>query len=82
MKKFDAEKARLKDEFNHLEDLEGHLQQELLVLPYMLNLPKIFQDSSLAQQHAIINEVFKRGFTFKNGSFRTLWINPEFESNY
>jgi len=81
MKKFDIEKARLKDECNHLEDLEGHLQQELLVLPYMLNLPKIFKDSSLAQQHAIINEVFKRGLTFKDGAFRTFWINPEFEPN-
>nr|WP_068890438.1 recombinase family protein [Pedobacter panaciterrae] len=80
-KKFDAEKARLKDEFNQLEDLEGHLHQRLLVLPYMLNLPQIFKDSSLTQQHAIINEVFKRGLTFKNGAFRTPWINPEFEAN-
>ena len=47
----------------------------------MLNLPQIFKDSSLAQQHAIISEVFKRGLTFKNGAFRTLWINPEFEAN-
>ena len=58
-----------------------NLHQRLLVLHYMLNLPQIFKDSSIAQQHAIINEVFKRGLTFKNGAFRTPWINPESESN-
>jgi hypothetical protein len=81
MKKFTAEKAQLKDEFNFLETMEGHLHQELLVLPYMLNLPQIFEDSTIGQQHAIIKQVFKQGLTFKQGSFRTPWINPEFESN-
>jgi len=47
----------------------------------MLNLPQIFEDSTIGQQHAIIKQVFKRGLTFKQGSFRTPWINPEFESN-
>ena len=81
MKKFAAEKAQVKDEFNFLETMEGHLHQELLVLPYMLNLPQIFEDSTIGQQHAIIKQVFKRGLTFRQGSFRTPWINPEFESN-
>lgn len=60
MKKFAAEKAQLKDEFNFLETMEGHLHQELLVLPYMLNLPQIFEDSTIGQQHAIIKQVFNR----------------------
>jgi len=61
--------------------MEGHLHQELLVLPYMLNLPQIFEDSTIGQQHAIIKQVFKRGLTFKQESFRTPWINPESEYN-
>jgi site-specific DNA recombinase len=81
MNKFSAEKARLKDELLYLDDLEDRLQQELLVLPYMLNLPSIFESCTLNQQHAILNEVFKHGLTFKNGVFRTPWINPEFEHN-
>ncbi|WP_449436813.1 hypothetical protein [Pedobacter steynii] len=81
MKKFAIEKAQLKEEFNFLETMEGHLHQELLILPYMLNLPQIFKDSTIGQQHAIIRQVFKRGLTFKEGSFRTPWINLEFESN-
>ncbi|ATP55604.1 hypothetical protein CPT03_03540 [Pedobacter ginsengisoli] len=65
MKKFAAEKAQLKDGFNFLETMEGYLHQELLVLPYMLNLPPIFEDSTIGQQHAIIKQVFKQGLTFK-----------------
>jgi hypothetical protein len=81
MKKFSAEKAQLKDEYNFLDTMEGHLHQELLVLPYMLNLPQIFRDSTIGQQHAIIKQVFKQGLTFKGGMFRTPCINPEFEVN-
>ena len=81
MKKFNAEKARLNEEFTYLEDLDDRLQQELLTLPYMLNLPQVFADSSLNQQHTIIREVFKQGITYKEGMFRTPCINPEFEFN-
>ncbi|GGG97677.1 hypothetical protein GCM10007422_09610 [Pedobacter zeae] len=45
---------------------------------FLLNMPKIFQDSSLGQKHAIFSQVFKQGFTFKEGSFRTPSINLEF----
>lgn len=76
-----AEKAQLKDEFNFLEQMEGHLHQELLVLPYMLSLPQIFEDSTIGQQHAIIRQVFKQGLTFKDGAFRTPSMNREFEAN-
>lgn len=81
-KKFIAEKGQLlkrKDELDG--DLEDYINQELLVLPYMLNLPSIFEDSSINQQHAILNEVFKHGLTFREGMFRTPWIHPEFEHN-
>ena len=36
---------------------------------------------SINQHHAILNEVFKHGLTFKEGMFRTPWIHPEFEHN-
>jgi len=68
MKKFSAERARLADELNYLEvNLEDQLNQEFLVLPYMLNLPEIFKEASINQRHAILNEVFKQGLTFKEG---------------
>lgn len=82
MKKFSTERARLTDEFSYLEvDLEDQLNQELLVLPYMLNLPEIFKEASINQRHAILNEVFKQGLTFKEGMFRTPSINPAFTHN-
>ena len=51
---FAAEKAQLKDEFNFLETMEGHLHQELLVLPYMLNLPQIFEDSIQSDSNMLL----------------------------
>jgi DNA invertase Pin-like site-specific DNA recombinase len=81
-KKFMAEKGQLlkrKDELD--EDLEDFINQELVVLPYLLNLPGIFEDASINQQHAILNEVFKHGLTFREGMFRTPWIHPEFRHN-
>ncbi len=47
----------------------------------MLNMPKIFQDSSLGQKHAILRQVFKQGLTFREEVFRTPFINPEFGCN-
>ncbi|NHA03471.1 hypothetical protein G7092_06690 [Mucilaginibacter sp. HC2] len=55
--------------------------QELLVLPYLLNLPHIFEEATLNQQHAILKEVFKQGLTFKEGTFRTPLLHPEFVHN-
>ena len=81
-KKFTAERTQLlkrRDELD--EDLEDFINQELLVLPYMLNLPGIFEEASINQQYAILNEVFKRGFTFKEGMFRTPYVHSEFAHN-
>ncbi len=82
MNKFSSERARLKDEIKYLEeDLEDKMNQELLLLPYLLNLPAIFKEASLNQQHAILNGVFKEGITFKEGAFRTPFVNPNFNDN-
>jgi site-specific DNA recombinase len=82
MRKLSAEKARLEDELNYLEeDMEDQIRQDLLVLPYMMNLPAIFKDASLNQQHAIINEVFKEGLNYQGGTFTTPSINPRFAHN-
>ncbi|WP_208745782.1 class I SAM-dependent methyltransferase [Pedobacter kyonggii] len=76
--KYEGEKAKLGEDFGFSERLEGNLYEELQLLPYILNMPKIFQDSSLGQKHAIFNQVFKQGLTFKEGSFRTRSINPDY----
>lgn len=47
----------------------------------MLNLPAIFGEATISQQHAILREVFKEGLTFREGMFRTPWIHPEFIHN-
>ena len=46
-------------------DLEDYINQELLALRYILNLPGIFEDASINQKNAILNEVFKYDLTFK-----------------
>ena len=62
MLKFTAENARLNEELEYLERMEDEIEQDLLVLPYMVSLPPVFTDS-LLQQHAIIKQVFKDGLT-------------------
>jgi len=81
-KKYKAEKSRLLNRKEELEvDAEDFIAQELLVLPYMLNLPAIFEEATISQQHAILNEVFKHALTFSGGTFRTPWVHPEFRGN-
>lgn len=46
-----------------------------------MNLPAIFKDASLNQQHAIIHEVFKEDLTYQGGTFTTPSINPMFAHN-
>ena len=82
-KKFSTEIARLKSEISNLkEDLEEEVNQQVALLPLMLNLPSIFQKASLNQQHSILNRVFKQGLTFIEGTFRTPCLNPHFLHNY
>ena len=81
-KRFTAEKAQLMARKEELEeDLEDFINQELLVLPYLLNLPLIFEEATINQQHAILREVFKQGLTFKDGIFRTPQLHPDFAHN-
>ncbi|GAA4131987.1 hypothetical protein GCM10022216_02630 [Sphingobacterium kyonggiense] len=82
MTRFKAERGQLVDGINYLKQgAEDHYQQQLLVLPYLLNLTAIFKKSSIAVQHSIMREMFKHGLTFREGAFRTTWINPVFEHN-
>jgi site-specific DNA recombinase len=78
MIKYEGEKAKLREQFDLSQRLESDLHDELQLLPYLLNMPKVFQDSSLGQKHAIFNEVFKQKLTYREGSFRTPSINPEY----
>ncbi|WP_257668284.1 transposase [Parapedobacter tibetensis] len=51
------------------------------VLPMLKNLRGIFQIATLPEKHALIKEVFKGKLAYENGTFRTAFINPVFESN-
>jgi site-specific DNA recombinase len=81
MVKFNGEKAKLNDELESFNNFSDHIQQDLLVLPYMLNFHQVYEDAPLGQKHALIREVFKDGFTFKNGVFRTPSINENLIRN-
>ena len=79
--KFKAEQAELQQEIENLSNIEDHIQQDLLVLPYMISLHQVYNDAPLGQKHAIVREVFKDGLTYKNGLFRTPSINPDLTCN-
>lgn len=79
--KLNGERAKLNEDLEYLERMNDEIEQDLLVLPYMLNLPKIYADSPLSQQHAITREVFKGGLTFSGGMFRTPAINEGLDCN-
>jgi hypothetical protein len=81
MQKFRGEQGKLNDEIESLNSLADNIQQDLLVLPYMLILHQVYEDASLGQKHAMIREVFKEGLTYKNGMFRTPSINPDLKCN-
>lgn len=81
MLKFKAEQAEFQQEIENLSNIEDHIQQDLLVLPYMISLHKVYNDAPLGQKHAIVREVFKDGLTYKNGLFRTPSINPGLNCN-
>jgi len=81
MAKFNGEKAELQQELENLDNFDDHIQQDLLVLPYMINLHQVYNDSPIGQKHAIVREVFKDDLTYFKGVFRTLSINPGLRCN-
>ena len=81
MQKFRGEQGKLNDEIESLNSMADTIQQDLLVLPYMLNLHQVYLDAPLGQKHAMIREVFKDNLTYKNGMFRTPSINPDLKCN-
>ena len=82
MQKFKGEQDKLNDEIENLNNLADNIQQDLLVLPYMLNLHQVYMDAPLGQKHAMIREVFKEGLTYKNGMFRTPSINQDLKCKH
>ena len=81
-RKFKMESARLKEEITYLEQgSEDEYNQQLLLLPYLVNLAAIFEQVPVTEQHSIMRDVFKHGLTFRESAFRTPWINPMLEHN-
>ena len=60
MQKFKGEQGKLNDEIENLNNLADNIQQDLLVLPYRLNLHQVYMDAPLGQRHAMIREVQRR----------------------
>ena len=76
----EGSRVKLNDEIESLNSLADNIQQDLLVLPYMLNFIR-YLDAPLGQKHAMIGEAFKDNLTYKNGMFRTPSINPDLKCN-
>lgn len=76
MDKFNGEKAELQQELENLDNFNEHIQQDLLVLPYMINLHQVYHDAPIGQKHAIVRQVFKDDLTYFKGMFRTPSVNP------
>lgn len=79
--RFNGEKAELQKELNNLINIEDNIQQDLLVLPYLINLHQVYSDAPIGQKHAIVREVFKDGLTYFKGVFRTPSINEGLTCN-
>ena len=80
--KFRIDRALLTEEITHLNtSVEGRLERQLSLLPYLTNVPVIYEKANLNQQHAFLKGVFKHGLAFKEGAFRTPWVSPVFHHN-
>jgi site-specific DNA recombinase len=82
-KKFSIEIARLKSEVSDLSvDINKKAQEQIKLIPKLLNVPELFKRATINQQHSFLNRVFKGGLTFDKGTFRTPELNPVFHHNY
>ncbi len=82
-KKFSIEIARLKSEVSDLSvDINKKAQEQIKLIPKLLNVPELFKRATINQQHSFLNRVFKGGLTFDKGTVRTPDLNPVFHHNY
>lgn len=81
-RKYLGERSRLEEEINYLKmDMDNTVDEELALLPQLLDMETLFTHATINQQHSILNEVFKQGLTFREQAFRTPSINPAFRHN-
>ena len=57
------------------------MEEDIKLLPGLLDMNILFDNANINQQHSILNEVFKQGLTFRDGAFRTPSVNPTFSHN-
>jgi len=80
--KFATDRSRLIAELKELQgDGREQVSDMMKYLPDLLDLPAIFERSSVSQKHALIREIFSGKLTFENGRFRVKTINPAFSHN-
>lgn len=81
-RKYLTERSRLEEEINSLKNqIEDKADDDLKLLPHLLDLRELFNHATINQQHSILNMVFKQGLTFREDTFRTPAINPAFSHN-
>ena len=68
------------DDFKR-KDISKQTEEQVALLPELLDLPGIFERATINQQHSILNRVFKQGLIYQDGAFRTPWVNPAFAHN-
>jgi len=57
------------------------MEEDIKLLPGLLDMNISLDHAIVNQQHSILNEVFKPGLTFRDGAFRTPLVNPTFSHN-
>lgn len=78
-RKYPEERSRLEEEISYLKsNIDEEVDEELKLLPHLLDMETLFSHAMINQQHSILNEVFKQGITFRDDAFRTPSVNPAF----
>lgn len=81
-KRLNGERASLENEIQKLNKVHstnwGKVER---LLPSLTYIPGLFEKADIYQKHSILKEVFKGGLMFRDGAFRTPYINPALSHN-
>lgn len=81
--KYSGQKAYLDSEIQKLSaDQKGKWKKAMELLNNLLDIPSIFRQAEILDQHSLIKEVFKHGIIYLDGKCRTPSVNPGFAHNY
>ena len=79
-RKYNYEKTLLNEEIKSLtENNAEKVKKQLSLLSHMISLPALYEAANLRQKQSLIKGVFQHGLMYKDGAFRTPYINDGFQ---